>query len=189
MAALPLTLRVFLSSPGDVGEEREIARGVIEALEGSHLLKGKVRFEIVAWDDAHAAAPMDARETPQASVNRYTGRPAECDLTVVILWSRIGTPLPPGLARTDGTPYQSGTVWEYEDALSANKPVFVYRRTATPQSDLDASDFEARRQQYQAVKDFFGRFVNPDGSLRAGFSATLMRPGSSDSYASISKPS
>jgi predicted negative regulator of RcsB-dependent stress response len=169
MSATSLTLRVFLSSPGDVAEERGIARSVMEELEGGHLLKGKVRFEIAAWDDAHAAAPMDARETPQASVNRYTGRPADGDLTVVIVWSRIGTPLPPGLARTDGTPYQSGTVWEYEDALSADKPVFVYRRTATPQIDLDASDFEARRQQYQAVKEFFGRFMNPDGSLRAGF--------------------
>jgi hypothetical protein len=68
MGASPLTLRIFLSSPGYVAEERRLAREAMEALERGHLLKGKVRFEIVAWDDAHAAAPMDARETPQASV-------------------------------------------------------------------------------------------------------------------------
>ena len=37
----PLILRVFLSSPGDVVEERKLARQTLEALEGSHLLKGE----------------------------------------------------------------------------------------------------------------------------------------------------
>ena len=86
-----LVLRVFISSPGDVVEERKLARETLQALEGSHLLRGKMGFEIVAWDDEHAAAPMDARESPQVSVNRYTGRPADGHLTVLILWSRIRT--------------------------------------------------------------------------------------------------
>src|SRR5678815_615540 len=111
---------------------------------------------------------MDGRETPQASVNRYTGRPAECDLTLVILWSRIGTVLPPDLTRADGTRYESGTVWEYEDARDANRPVFVYRRTATPQIALDDPELERRRAQYSAVKTFFGKFTNSDGSLQSG---------------------
>jgi len=165
----PLTLRAFISSPGDVAEERDLARQVIEALQGSHLLRGRVHFEVVAWDDQYASAPMDARQTPQASVNLYTGRPADCDLTLVILWSRIGTYLPPGLMRADGSRYESGTVWEYEDALSANKPVFVYRRSEKPQIDLDDPELEKKRAQYVAVKTFFDRFTNADGSLRAGF--------------------
>jgi hypothetical protein len=114
MGASPLTLRVFLSSPGDVAEERRLAREVMETLEAGHLLRDKVRFDIVAWDDVHAAAPMNGRDTPQASVNRYSGRPADCDLTLVILWSRVGTPLPPDVSRSDGTRYASGTVGEYE---------------------------------------------------------------------------
>ena len=171
MDTSPLTLRVFLSSPGDVEEEREVAREVMKALEGGHLLKDKVRFEVVAWDDAHAAAPMDARATPQASVNRYTGCPADCDLTLVILWSRLGTPLPPGLTRADGTPYQSGTVWEYEDALAADKPVYIYRRTAKPRIDLDDLEFDDKRAQYEAVKRFFGAFTNRDRSLQSGLNS------------------
>ena len=166
-----LVLRVFLSSPGDVVEERKLAREALEALEGSHLLRGKLRFEIVAWDDERAAAPMDARETPQASVNRYSGRPADCDLTLVILWGRIGTRLPPGLTRSNGTPYESGTAWEFEDALAADKPVYVYRRMEKPKIDLDDADFDKKRAQYVAVKAFFGGFENPDGSLRAGFAS------------------
>ena len=135
-----------------------------------------MRFDIVAWDDEHAAAPMDARETPQASVNRYTGRPADCDLTLVVLWSRIGTRLPPGVARPDGSPYASGTVWEYEDALAAGKPVFVYRRAETPKVDLGDADYERKCAQYDAVKAFIGGFENPDGSLRAGFTSYAAPP-------------
>ena len=148
-----------------------------------------MRFEIVAWDDEHAAAPMDARETPQASVNRYTGRPADCDLTLVILWSRIGTRLPPGLTRPDGSRYESGTVWEYEDALAADKPVFVYRRTEKPKIDLDDAEFDKKRAQYAAVKAFVGQFENPDGSLRAGFTTTRRPLTSGRSCASIWKAS
>src|SRR5262245_57310861 len=104
----PLTLRVFLSSPGDVVEERRLARDVIERLGHSHLLGDRVQFQVVAWDDDRAAVPMDAQETPQASVNRFVGRPSECDLTIVVLWSRLGTPLPTGISRIDGTPDASG---------------------------------------------------------------------------------
>ena len=165
------TVSVFLSSPGDVDEERRAAREVIEALGAGHLLRDKVRFDIVSSDDDDAAAPMDARDTPQASVNRYAGRPADCDLTLVILWSRLGTPLPSEIVRADGSRYPSGTVWEYEDALAAKKSVFVYRRTVKPQIDIDAQDYEGRRAQYEHVKQFFAGFTNPDGSLKAGFTA------------------
>lgn len=165
----PITLRIFLSSPGDVADERKRAREVMKALENGHLLRGKVRFEIVDWDDPQARTPMDARETPQDSVNRYAGRPSDCDLTVVILWSRIGTPLPPEKERPDGTGYSSGTVWEYEDARSADKPIYIYRRAVKPQVELDDDELEQKRAQYEAVKQFFKQFTNADGSLQAGF--------------------
>ena len=84
MADSRLTLRVFISSPGDVAEERRIAREVIDGLGSGHLLRDKVHFEVVAWDDPDASTPMDGRETPQASVTRFSGRPADCDLTLVM---------------------------------------------------------------------------------------------------------
>ena len=163
-----MNLSVFVSSPGDVTEERAAVHRVIIELENSHLLRGKVHFEVVAWDDPHAASPMEAGVTPQDSVNRYTGRPSDCDLTLVILWSRIGTVLPPDIRRVDGSRYASGTVWELEDANGASHPVWLYRRSSKPQMDIDDPDFEAKRNQFTAVKNFFDGFKNPDGSLRAG---------------------
>src|SRR5215831_3136326 len=105
MTPMPIHLRIFLSSPGDVGEERQIARTLVETLPEQPLLKGRVTLEIFAYDNPEAPAPMSASETPQASVNRYLGRPADCDLTIVVLWSKLGTPLPPDLTRPDGTRY------------------------------------------------------------------------------------
>jgi hypothetical protein len=43
--------------------------------------------------------------------------PSECDIVLVIFWSRMGTPLSDEHCKPDGTPYHSGTEWEYFDAL------------------------------------------------------------------------
>jgi hypothetical protein len=163
-----LTLSVFVSSPGDLDEERKAVRRVTTELENSHLLRGKVHFRVIAWDDPDAASPMELGVTPQDSVNRYAGRPSECDLTLVILWGRIGTRLPPHILRPDGSCYASGTVWELEDARSAGRPVWLYRRTSKPRIDIDDPGFEAKRKQYAAVKDFFDGLKASDGSLTSG---------------------
>jgi hypothetical protein len=163
-----LTIRVFLSSPGDVAEERRIAVETLRALEDSPLLRERVNLLVVAWDDPVAAAPLDARETPQASVNRWAGRPADCDLTIVILWSRLGTPLPPALTRVDGSRFASGTVWEVEDAVAADRPVFIYRRTDKPRIELDDAGFDAKRAQYDAVRSWFDTLRDADGAWRSG---------------------
>jgi len=169
-ASTLLHLRVFLSSPGDVQEERRAARDVVASLQKGALLRGRVTIDTVSYDDPDAPSPMTANETPQDAVNRYTGRPSECDLVVVILWSRLGTPIPPKMHRADGTRFDSGTVWEYEDALRANKDVWVYRRTEVPNVPLTDPAFEQKRADFAAVDRFFQRFANPDRSLEGGFS-------------------
>jgi hypothetical protein len=163
----PCALRVFLSSPGDVAEERRLAREVMSELERSHLLRGRIRFDVVAWDDAYAATPMDAGQSPQESVNRFAGRPADCDLTILIIWSRLGTPLPASLRHElEGT--ETGSTWEFHDAVRHGRPVFVYRRTETPEAGADDPDREQRRRQLLDVDRFFASLKNADGSIRSG---------------------
>jgi hypothetical protein len=53
-AADLIHLSVFLSSPGDVREERSMAREVLGELPRQPLLRGKVSIETVAWDDPDA---------------------------------------------------------------------------------------------------------------------------------------
>ena len=58
-----------------------------------------MKLELVAWDDPAARIPMLATETPQESVNTARPRPATCDIVIVILWARIGTPLPDSIKK------------------------------------------------------------------------------------------
>ena len=154
-------IRVFLSSPGDVTDERTQARRLLkEVLSYTPGLRGKVTFDVVSWDDPAAQIAMLANQTPQASVNRALPRPAECDIVVVILWSRMGTPLPDNVRKPNGGLYLSGTEWEYEDAVqSLRKPaILVYRRTEEPKLGVRDPNFKEKWDQYQRVEQFFQPF-------------------------------
>jgi len=173
LASPHLHLRAFLASPGDVSDERAHVRKTLEELPYDPLLRGKISLEVVAWDKPGAGTPMLAGMTPQEAIAQGLPKPSQCDIAVVILWSRMGTPLPPAYVKPDGSPYLSGTEWEYEDAMEGlrqhGKPVvLVYRRTEKVLLDPDAADFDERAAQRKKVQTFFDRFKNPDGSLSGG---------------------
>lgn len=169
-AAIPLPVRVFLSSPGDVAEERRVARRVLEKFSRRPLLLNKVTIDVVSWDDPEAPVPMLANLTPQDSVNRARPTPAECDFTIVILWGRLGTPLAEH-RKDDGTPFRSGTEWEYESARKAGKDVLLYRRTGSPNVGLDDPLLDEKRRQKKAVDDFFAAFKRDDGSMAGSYTS------------------
>ncbi len=162
-----MRVRVFLSSPGDVAEERAAARRIIHDLQYDPLLRGKVLLEAVSWDDPLGPAPMVATLTPQEAVNRGLPQPADCDIVVVIFWSRMGTPLPASAAA--GTEYLSGTHYEFEEARRAKRPVLLYRRSERPSLSIDDPELDEKRQQWRLVGDFFARFVAPDGSISTAY--------------------
>jgi fructose-1,6-bisphosphatase/sedoheptulose 1,7-bisphosphatase-like protein len=79
------TVRIFLSSPGDVAADRAKARELLLGLARGPFVRGRVHIDVVSWDDPLAPAPMDFRFTPQQAVDRSLPTPADCDLTVVLL--------------------------------------------------------------------------------------------------------
>ncbi len=90
----PQQVRIFLSSPGDVADERALARRLLkDELPYDPFLRGRVTFDVVNWDDPDAPSPMPATLKPQEAVNRFGPKPSECDVVVVVLWSRMGTHL------------------------------------------------------------------------------------------------
>src|SRR5262245_8241289 len=107
-----LHLRIFLASPSDVPDERAVARSVIEQTQYHPEWHGLVTLETIAWDKPGAAA-MLATAIPQAAVAHQLPKPSECDMVIVIFWARPGSPLPEDVKKPDGTPYASGTEWEY----------------------------------------------------------------------------
>ena len=168
----PLHLRVFLASPGDVAEERALAHQVvIDGLPYDPLLRRLLTAEVVAWDQPAANVPMLATMTPQAAIAKGLPKPSDCDIVVVIFWSRMGTPLPPEYRKADGTPYLSGTEWEYLEALDAAErsgtpEILVYRRTEKCLLDPGDPQFADRLRQWEHVQAFFAAFRNPDGSIK-----------------------
>jgi hypothetical protein len=157
----PLHLRVFLASPGDVVDERALALQVLEQLQYDPLLRGRITVETVAWDKPGAGTPMLATLTPQEVIARGLTPPGECDIVIVILWSRLGTPLPAEWKKPDGSLYRSGTEWEYCNAFKAaeqhGKPkLLLYRRTEKVLLDPDDPLFEENSRQWRLVKEFFG---------------------------------
>src|SRR5437870_13819632 len=103
-AARMRTVRIFVSSPGDVGREREAAEKVIARLRAQ--FSTRVSIEPYFWEHEpmHAGADFQGQIPP----------PAEFQIFVGMLWSRLGTRLNRTYTRPDGTRYQSGTEYEFE---------------------------------------------------------------------------
>ena len=130
-------------------------------------------IEVIAWDRPGVRVAMEGGLTPQEAIAQGLPQPAECDLVLVIFWSRIGTPLPAAHKKHDESHNLSGTVWEYENALAGfrahRRPrVWVYRRTEEPRVRLNDPEHDEKVAQWKSVSAFFDGLTNPDGSLAAG---------------------
>ncbi|WP_103762694.1 PQQ-binding-like beta-propeller repeat protein [Roseovarius confluentis] len=159
-------LKIFLSSPGDVNEERVLANRVLARLTDRYA--PVARITPVIWEHE----PLLASSTFQDQIEK----PSATDIVVCVLWSRLGTRLPAHITRDDGTRYDSGTEFEFEDAFEALKrtgrpDLLVYRKMSEPLISL-ANDVEAeeRLRQKRALDGFIQKwFHDQDGSLMAAF--------------------
>ena len=161
------TLRFFISSPGDVVEERAIAGRVIERLQSEYI--GRAVLESVLWEHE----PLVATSTFQHQIVK----PSATDVVVAILWSRLGTKLPEEFRREDGSRYESGTEFEFEEAMQGfrrnGKPcLLVYRKTAPPSVRLDdEKDLMERLAQKKKLDVFVDKWFHDkaEGTLIAAF--------------------
>ncbi|MEI7868434.1 MAG: SUMF1/EgtB/PvdO family nonheme iron enzyme [Candidatus Methylumidiphilus sp.] len=146
----PLHLKVFIGSPGDVNDERQLALKLLNQLPYDGLLDHRVTFEAVMWDHPQGGATMLGGLSAQDSVTWAKGPPADCDIVVICLWSRLGSPITqPGYAKADGG-YYTGTEWEYDNAVQAfiasgkQQPVvLLYHRTEEPISKVSPKEKQA----------------------------------------------
>jgi hypothetical protein len=125
-------------------------------------------FEIepYLWD----YEPMLASQHFQDSIDR----PSNYDILVLILWSRLGTALP---EKTDKREYRgidgrvpvTGTEWEFEDALAANRAqgtpdLLAFRRRQDPITSVNEAKLEEDVRQHKALKTFWRRYFENDES-------------------------
>ncbi len=156
-------IRIFISSPGDVELERQVARRVIAQLQAE--FGGNPPIEPYFWE----YEPMRLTVDFQGQIPRTS----TFDIVVCILWSRLGTPLGPQHRRPDGTAYQSGTEFEFEDAAESAKArgvpdLLVYRNRNDP--IVKPRPKEARERQlaqFDALDSFLEKWTR-DGQIRTG---------------------
>ncbi len=125
-------LRIFFSSPGDVGEERLLAQLVVKRLQAE--FAAFLRIEPVFWEHEPLRATANFQE--------QIPLPAQSDIVVFIFWARLGTRLPANITRPDGSRFASGTEFEFENAVSAHcqrgvPDLLVYRKSSEPVAVLD----------------------------------------------------
>jgi formylglycine-generating enzyme required for sulfatase activity len=160
----PLHLKVFIGSPTDVNDERQLALKLLNQLPYDGLLDHRVTFEAVMWDHPQGGATMLAGLSAQDSVTWTKGRPADCDIVVICLWTRLGSPIEqPDYAKADGG-YYTGTEWEYDNAVQAfiasgkRQPVvLLYHRTDEPVCKLspkESQTIHARLAHMEQVEAF-----------------------------------
>ena len=164
MAATLRTVRIFLSSPGDVAAERAQARELLLGLARGPFVRGRVHIDVVSWDDPHAPAPRwtrgSRRSRPWTGACRRlpsaTSRWCCCGAG----WARRSprrrptarriSPAPSGSSRTRSPP---------------NKPVLVYRRSEKVLLDPDDPEFDEKLTQKRRVDAFFARFEGEGGAI------------------------
>ncbi len=131
------TLHIFISSPGDVGEERERARQVVEQLRRRYA--GQFDLKSVLWEDL----PLHANMSFQQGIDLVLSNNGGIHVAIFILWSRLGSPLGHSIRKADGSVYRSGTERELDLMVAAQRlsqigpKVLVYRRQ-------DSASFDER---------------------------------------------
>jgi tetratricopeptide (TPR) repeat protein len=161
------SIRIFISSPGDVAEERALTKRVIQRLQGE--FSGQVTLDPIFWEHE----PLLATKSFQEQIVR----PSETDIVVTILWSRLGTRLPANFTKPDGSRYESGTEFEFEDAVNSYREtgtpdLLIYRKTAEPVVSLkDRQTLLKRLSENEALENFFDKWFHDkaEGTLVAAF--------------------
>ncbi|HEY5743792.1 MAG TPA: tetratricopeptide repeat protein, partial [Terrimicrobiaceae bacterium] len=145
------TIAIFLSSPGDVAHERRIAREVINQLNAE--FAGRLVLETYFWE----YEPFDFSKTFQAQIPN----PADFDVVLCFLWSRLGSRLHSASKLPDGSTAKSGTEYEIAHALAGQRrrqglpELHVWINRTIPPFPPDPPEVHDERiAQWRALKQF-----------------------------------
>lgn len=107
MASQLTNYRVFIASPGGLESERKIFRDILTSHNDSDAIERGCHFQSIGWE-----ITLGGMGRPQAKINEDL---KTCDLFVLVLWDRWGSPT------GSDKGYTSGTHEEYMVALECLK--------------------------------------------------------------------
>ena len=191
-------IRVFVSSPGDVKAKRSIADRLLRSTAEEFGIPVSVQYSNFLREERSSVLP-DTKVTGCELVlcpyfweyQRFSSdlgyqdqipNPAQFDLVICILWSRLGTKLHPRFRMPDGSEPRSGTEFELGWAKEQHKTtpgvpaLQVYRNRSRPNPPVDAPEkLEEFLNQWKALEEFLstwsrdgeGKFIGAFNSYRS----------------------
>lgn len=163
--------RIFISSPGDMGPERQLVSDAIARVNAS--LQGVSLEAYLSEQDLYFAHRGPQEGIPLTS---------DYDLVVCLLWKRIGTLLLPDRFNAPDGRKRTGTEFEFETAVEAARShrtegglprpaVLVYRKTEAVLFNADRVD--EQQLQYRALNAFFERWIRDVNGHYLGYANTF----------------
>ncbi len=156
MAKQVSELSIFVASPSDVAEERELLEDVVRELNLQWSRVKGVRLELVRWE-THSYPSVSS--DPQAVINEQIGD--DYDIFLGILWKRFGTATP---RASSGTEEEFDRAYERHKADPRKLRIMVYFKTG----EVDLSEIDV--EQLGRVRDFQSG-LGPKGTLFWEFSS------------------
>jgi len=141
-----MLIRVFVASPTDVAEERDLLEDIVKELNLTWGKNFPFRLELVRWE-THAYPSIGT--DPQAVVNDQIGE--GYDIFVGVLWARFGTPTPRSGSGTEEEFERAHARWR-EDPNQV-RVMFYFKDAAISPSEIDPD-------QLSKVKAFRDRLGN-----------------------------
>lgn len=152
-------LRIFISSPGDVQHERIIAKKVIRKIQDE--FADSITLEPLLWEDL----PLQANASFQEGIDTIVSKDG-VDIAVFILASRLGSPPGYKFCKPDGVPYLSGTEYEFDVMLEANrrsngeKPsILSYIKSGNISMPKDVSMDISKVKEWLSQKEYADKFI------------------------------
>jgi len=140
-------LGVFIASPGDVLQERDVVTRIANEWNGDNFQTSNTFLHPIRWE-THSHAALEGR--PQSIINRTLL--AHADILVGIFRGRLG--------QQTGA-FDSGSIEEIEECHRANMPILLYFYDAPPAEPersilvrwlgTEDSSFRDRYADYQQV--------------------------------------
>ena len=174
------TIKVFVSSPGDVQAERTIADRLIRTIAEELAIPVTVQYSNLlrngeAGLQLNSSGELESGElilcpyfweyqrfAPEFGYQDQIPNTAQFDLVISILWSRLGTKLHPRFHMPDGSEPRSGTEFEIawakeQRAKTPGVPALhVYRNRSQPNPPLDPPEKRDEFfRQWDSLKGFF----------------------------------
>jgi WD40 repeat protein/serine/threonine protein kinase len=183
------TIRVFVSSTGDVQRERHLADRVMRSIAAEFnvpAVASHSKFQRLAEEEDVRKIDPENRGTlvlcPFFYQHQKFGSDADgqeqipntaCfDLVICIRWSRLGKPIAPVWKMPDGNPSGSGTEYEIAWALdqaakNGGLPsLHIYRNRTEPTPPLEPKeDREEFIREWDSTQTFFARWQESNGNF------------------------